>query len=56
VTPGDPAVLASVLRIALDMPTAARAAIGARARAHVLQAYTTRAMQEATLDVYRELA
>lgn len=56
VTPGDPAALAAVLRNALDLPEAARAAIGARARAHVLQAYTTRAMQAATLDVYRELA
>ena len=26
-----------------------------RARAHVLSAYTTRAMQAATLDIYREL-
>ncbi|MFZ4410039.1 MAG: glycosyltransferase family 4 protein [Paracraurococcus sp.] len=55
VTPGDPAALAALLRLVLDMPAAARAAIGARARAHVLSAYTTRAMQAATLDIYREL-
>ena len=56
VQPGDPAALAAVLRTALELPPAARAEIGARARAHVLARYTTRAMQEATLDVYRELA
>ena len=44
------------LRTALDLSPAARAEIGARARAHVLARYTTRAMQDATLDVYRELA
>jgi glycosyltransferase involved in cell wall biosynthesis len=56
VTPGDPAALAALLRQVLDLPAAARAAIGARARAHVLQAYTTAAMQAATLDLYRDLA
>ncbi|MCB4820730.1 glycosyltransferase family 4 protein [Roseicella aerolata] len=56
VTPGDPAALAAALRAALEMPAEARAAIGARARAHVMTRYTTRAMQDATLDVYRELA
>ncbi|MFC7476015.1 glycosyltransferase family 4 protein [Dankookia sp. GCM10030260] len=56
VTPGDPAALAALLRQVLDLPAAARAAVGAAARAHVLQAYTTAAMQAATLDVYRELA
>jgi glycosyltransferase involved in cell wall biosynthesis len=56
VTPGNPAALAATLRAALAMPPEARAAIGARARAHVLAHYTTRAMQEATLEVYRELA
>ncbi|WP_240756951.1 glycosyltransferase family 4 protein [Roseicella aquatilis] len=55
VRPGDPKALADTLRTALDLPDAARAEIGARARAHVLRTYTTRAMQEATLDVYREL-
>ena len=56
VTPGDPAALAALLRQVLDLPAAARAAIGDRARAHVLQAYTTAAMQAATLDLYRDLA
>jgi glycosyltransferase involved in cell wall biosynthesis len=55
VTPGDPAALATLLRQVLDLPAAARAAIGDRARAHVLQAYTTAAMQAATLDLYRDL-
>jgi glycosyltransferase involved in cell wall biosynthesis len=55
VTPGDPAALAALLRHVLDLPAAARAEIGARARAHVLQAYTTAAMQAATLDLYRDL-
>jgi glycosyltransferase involved in cell wall biosynthesis len=55
VAPGDPAALATVLRSALEMPPAARAEIGARARAHVLANYTTRAMQDATLDIYRDL-
>ena len=56
VPPGDPAALAALLRQVLDLPAAARAAIGDRARAHVLQAYTTAAMQAATLDLYRDLA
>jgi glycosyltransferase involved in cell wall biosynthesis len=56
VMPGDPAALAALLRQVLALPAAARAAIGARARAHVLQAYTTAAMQAATLDLYRDLA
>ncbi|MDO9709118.1 glycosyltransferase family 4 protein [Paracraurococcus lichenis] len=56
VTPGDPRALADLLNAVLAMPAGARAAIGARARAHVLAHYTTRAMQDATLDLYRELA
>jgi len=56
VTPGDPAALAAALRDVLALPADARAAICAAARAHVLGRYTTRAMQDATLAVYRELA
>lgn len=40
----------------LAMPTEARDAIGAAARADVLARFSTAAMQAATLDVYRELA
>lgn len=56
VPPGDPAALAAAIAAALALPREAREAIGARARAHVLARYTTQAMQEATLAVYRELA
>ena len=55
VPPGDAAALASAIGRALDLPAAARAALGERARAAVLARCTTRAMQEATLDVYGEL-
>ena len=41
--------------LGLALPPAERAAMGERARAAVLARYTTRAMQEATLAVYREL-
>ena len=56
VPPGDPAALAAAIGAALALPPEARAAIGEAARRQVLAHYTTRAMQEATLDVYRELA
>ncbi|MCW8084493.1 glycosyltransferase family 4 protein [Sabulicella glaciei] len=52
VPPGDPAALAQAVREVLALPPAARAAIGAAARAGVP---TLAAMQEATLAVYREL-
>lgn len=50
--PGDAAALAARLRDVLAMDAAARAALGARARAGVP---TLRAMQDATIAVYREL-
>ncbi|MBK1662159.1 glycosyltransferase family 4 protein [Paracraurococcus ruber] len=56
VAPGDPAALAGLLQAALDLPPEARAELGQRARAHVLTRYTVQAMQDATLDVYRDLA
>jgi len=56
VPPGDVAALAGAIRRVLAMPAGARAAVGEAARAAVLARYTTRAMQEATLSVYRELA
>ena len=55
VKPGDPAALAGAVARALALPPAERAAMGRRARAAVLARYTTRAMQEATMAVYREL-
>jgi glycosyltransferase involved in cell wall biosynthesis len=55
VAPGDPEALAAAIARALALPAAERAAMGERARAAVLARYTTRAMQEATLAVYREL-
>lgn len=56
VAPGDPDALAAAIARALALPAAERAAMGERARAAVLARYTTRAMQEATLAVYRELS
>ncbi len=55
VKPGNPAALAAAIARALALPAAERAAMGERARTAVLARYTTRAMQEATLAVYREL-
>lgn len=55
VPPGDAAALAAAIARVLALPPAALAAHGERARAAVLAHHTTRAMQDATLDVYREL-
>lgn len=55
VPPGDPVALASLLNHVLALPADERATHGARARAAVLARFTTRAMQSATLAVYREL-
>lgn len=55
VPPGNPEALAAVLDHALAMSPADRLALGERARTSVLAHYTTAAMQDATLDVYREL-
>jgi glycosyltransferase involved in cell wall biosynthesis len=53
--PGDAAILAEGIAYVLALPEAERLALGARARAAVMENYTTAAMQAATLDVYREL-
>ena len=55
VRPGDPGALAATLDVILRLDPAERAAFGARARASVCTNYTTAAMQQATLEVYREL-
>ena len=55
VPPGDPEALSVLIDRALALAPGHRAALGERARASVLQSYTTAAMQAATLDVYREL-
>ena len=55
VPPGDAAALAAAIARALALPAAERAAIGEQGRAAVQRNYTTRAMQDATLAVYREL-
>lgn len=55
VPPGDPDALAQAIQWVLTMPPAEREAVGARARAAVLARNTTRAMQDATIAVYREL-
>jgi glycosyltransferase involved in cell wall biosynthesis len=55
VPPGDAPALAAAISHVLALPAAERARIGAQSRAVVLEHYTTRAMQQATLSVYREL-
>ncbi len=55
VPPGDADALAAALDYALALPEEALQALGLRARQAVEQGYTTEAMQEATLAVYREL-
>ena len=55
VHPSDPVALAQAIDEILRFTPAERAALGARARASVCAHYTTAAMQQATLEVYREL-
>jgi len=55
VRPGNPQALAGAIERVLAMAPPDRAAIGARARAAVLSRCTTRAMQDATLAVYRDV-
>jgi glycosyltransferase involved in cell wall biosynthesis len=53
--PGDADALAAALDHVLAMAPDRVAAMGARSRAAVLANYTTAAMQDATLNVYREV-
>ena len=55
VRPGDPAELARMLDEVLEMPVEARLDVGRQARAMVQDRFTVTAMQNATLDVYREV-
>ena len=55
VRPSDPGALAATIDMILRLDASARAAAGQRARDSVCAHYTTAAMQQATLEVYREL-
>jgi len=55
VPPGDAAALADALQIALWLDPEQKAELADRARDSVLTYFTTTAMQQATLAVYREL-
>ena len=55
VPPGDPRALAAAIEHAIALPLEERQALGLRARKAVLRGYTVAAMQQATLDVYREV-
>ncbi len=55
VPPGDAAALADAIGHVLGLSAGERDRVGAQARQAVLAQYTTRAMQDATLAVYREL-
>ena len=55
VPPGNPAALAAAITHLLALPDAERAALGAAPAPASSPNYTTEAMQNATMDVYREL-
>jgi glycosyltransferase involved in cell wall biosynthesis len=55
VPPGFPEALADAIGVVLALPESERRAIGERAREEVLARFTTRRMQQATLDLYWEL-
>jgi glycosyltransferase involved in cell wall biosynthesis len=55
VPPGDPAPLAAALKELFDAGPAARAAMGAAGRAHVLRHFTLERMTGETIGLYREL-
>lgn len=55
VAPDDAEALAAAMAAALKLPPDMRAALGVRARAHVMQSFSLEAMQAKTLSVYDEL-
>jgi glycosyltransferase involved in cell wall biosynthesis len=55
VPPGDPRTLAAMLDHVLTLPAEERIRVGQTARSAVLARFTTRACQEGTLAVYREI-
>lgn len=55
VPPSDPEMLAAALAEALTLPPRERAALGERARQHVLTNFTTGSLQRRTLAVYDRL-
>jgi glycosyltransferase involved in cell wall biosynthesis len=55
IPPGDAPALAEAIRHVLALPEGERRALGARARASVLEHYTVAAMQQATMAVYEEM-
>lgn len=56
VPPGDAGALAAALAEALSLPAQERAALAARAHAHVARNFSLAAMTDATLAVYERLA
>jgi len=52
VPPHDPRAIANALREALSLDPSGREALGDRARAHVINSFSTRNMQRQTLEVY----
>ena len=55
VPPDDPQALAAALDLAFALPIEARAAMGRAAREAVQSRYTTAALQQATINAYRDL-
>ena len=55
VPPGDPEALAAALEEAMALPPEARAALGARSRAHACGSFSLRQMRLKTLKVYDEI-
>ncbi|MBV8591712.1 MAG: glycosyltransferase family 4 protein, partial [Acetobacteraceae bacterium] len=55
IAPANPEALANAINDALSLSRGQRRRIGTQAREQVLRRYTTKAMQESTLALYREL-
>jgi glycosyltransferase involved in cell wall biosynthesis len=55
VPPSNPAALADALAAAMSLPDQDRVQMGARARAHVMSAFSLEAMRQQTVDVYDAL-